>query len=209
MISSSPFTYGAAATRIQKEIVDASTTVHIYNVPGTNVVAEFTVGDNQLFLKSGDEGGNMTREQLIALLEHAKSEHSEIQIVYQSKRHLVLQSNFLETNNNGYQYINFARLLAFLANKSVQIVMHMPRQIPEENDREATLKELKALGYEILEDHEKYKEKSPTLKQAWKAYVTSYTETERAQKHLVETAIRLGEKWFLPHYLQNGYEQSG
>ena len=87
--------------------------------------------------------------------------------------------------------------------------MHMPRQIPEKNKREkkAILKELKDLGYEILEDDKKFEEKPSDLKQAWEAYVTSYTDTYRAQKHLVETAITRGEKWFLPYYLRDGFQE--
>lgn len=213
LISSSPFTYGAAKFQVVEEIVNGSTTVHIYNVPGRNVAAEFiTDGADKLFLKSGNEGENMTGEEFMALLNYAKSKHSEIQTVSQDTRRPVLQSKFLQEKYGGYQEISFFRLHALLeqANGSVQIVMYMPTQITKNDDRnekERILKDLKALGYEILENHENFEKKPLALKQAWQAYVTSYTETYRAQKHLVETAIQLREKGFLPEYLRSGFEE--
>lgn len=190
--------------------------MYIYNVHGKNVTAQvFTVDAQQVFLDTrGNDGENITIPELGALLQHVKKKHSNIQSAAQSTLHPVLRSNLLSQPMGGQRSIDFSDLLTSLKNADGTVVMHMPTpQITEVQslDKESVLNELQALGYLNLEKYGDFYDSRAyqALKQAWEAYVTSYTQTERAQRQLTETAIQLQEEWFLPEYLQSNNQQSG
>ena len=119
LVSRSAFTYGATEfPQVIKKYFEEDS-MHIYNVPGTNVTADVSDGkQTQVFLstKGNKDKKHITIPELIALLERVRKEHPDMQWASQATLHPVLKSKHLSSPVGGWQDIDFSLLLTSLKN---------------------------------------------------------------------------------------------